>query len=309
MEVLMPGGLPRSLLNDASIIALRCFVAVVETHSFSSAARQLRLAPSSVTKHVKMLEGALGSALVHRTTRLVSVTDAGESFYERCIAILNEIDRAAAMIASERQLGGHLRIVTPPSFAASILGPNLHLFLQDHPAMSVDVIVTSATPNLIRDRIDVAIALENDPKSKLAHMLLAPCTRTLCASPGYIEAHGDLKTPEDLQFHDCIASRFSDLAEDWVLRRRGNWEAINIHSRLLSDNGDLLRQACLMGAGIGNFYRFHVQGDIEAGRLIRVLPDCEVKPKNIYAVLPHRQITRPQAKAFVEFVRNLSLVS
>jgi DNA-binding transcriptional LysR family regulator len=302
----MAGGLPRSPLNDASIIALRCFVAVVQTHSFSSAARQLRLAPSSVTKHVKMLENALGSALVHRTTRLVSVTDAGENFYERCVAILNEIDSAQAMIASERQLSGHLRIVAPPSFAASILGPNLHIFLQDHPAVSVDVIVTSATPNLIRDRVDVAISLENDPKSKLAHMLLAPCSRVLCASPAYIAAHGEPKSPEELQSHDCIASRFSDLAEDWVLRRNGTWEAINIHSRLLSDNGDLLRQTCLRGAGIGNFYRFHVQNDLESGGLKHVLPGFEVKPKNIYAVLPHRQIMRPQAKAFVDFARKLS---
>jgi DNA-binding transcriptional LysR family regulator len=302
-------GLPRSPLNDASIISLRCFVAVVETHSFSSAARQLRLAPSSVTKHVKMLEAALGSALVHRTTRLVSVTDAGESFYERCVAILNEIDNAAALIASERQLSGHLRIVAPPSFAASILGPNLHLFLQDHPAMSVDVIVTSATPNLIRDRIDVAIALENDPKSKLAHMLLTPCSRVLCASPAYIAAHGEPKSPEDLQSHACIASRFSDLAEDWVLRRGGNWDAINIHSRLLSDNGELLRQVCLRAAGIGNFYRFHVQEDLRSGRLVQVLRDFEVKPKNVYAVLPHRQMMRPQAKAFVEFTRALGVAS
>jgi DNA-binding transcriptional LysR family regulator len=256
-----------------------------------------------------MLENALGSALVHRTTRLVSVTDAGESFYERCVAIMNEIDSAAAMIASERQLSGHLRIVAPPSFAASILGPNLHVFLQDHPAMSLDVIVTSATPNLIRDRVDVAISLENDPKSKLAHMLLAPCSRVLCASPGYIGAHGDPKSPEDLQSHDCIASRFSDLAEDWVLRRNGNWEAINIHSRLLSDNGDLLRQTCLRGTGIGNFYRFHVQNDLKSGHLKQVLPSFEVKPKNIYAVLPHRQIMRPQAKAFVEFARQLSVAN
>lgn len=305
----MARGLPRSPLNDASIIALRCFVAVVETHSFSSAARQLRLAPSSVTKHVKMLEAALGSALVHRTTRLVSVTDAGESFYERCVAILNEIDSAAAMIASERQLSGHLRIVAPPSFAASVLGPNLHLFLRDHPAMSVDVIVTSATPNLIRDRIDVAIALDNDPKSKLAHMLLTPCSRVLCASPGYIAARGEPRSLEDLQAHDCIASRFSDLAEDWVLRRGGGWEAINIHSRLLSDNGDLLRQACLRAAGIGNFYSFHVRDDLESGRLLQVLRSFEVKPKNIYAVLPHRQMMRPQAKAFVEFARKLSVAS
>lgn len=302
----MPGGLPRSPLNDASIIALRCFAAVVETQSFSSAARQLRLSPSSVTKHVKMLESALGSALFHRNTRMVGVTEAGEGFYARCVRILAEIDSAAAMVSPNKQLSGHLRIVAPPSFAASILAPNLHSFLLYNPELSIDVIVTSAFPNLIRDRIDVAIALEAEPKSKLAHEVLAPCSRVLCASPEYLAAHGEPRFPEDLLVHECIASRHSELAEGWMLRRNGGWESVVIRSRLHSDNGDLLRQVCLRGGGIGNFYRFHVREDLRTGQLIEVMRDCEVKPKNIYAILPHRQILRPQANAFVEFVRNLS---
>lgn len=305
----MPGGQLRSPLNDASIVALRCYAAVVETQSFSSAARQLRLAPSSVTKHVKMLEAALGSALLHRTTRMVGVTEAGEGFYERCVRILAEIDSAAALISPNKQLSGHLRVVAPPSFAASVLAPNLHLFLREHPALSLDVIVTSATPNLIRDRIDVAISLESEPKSKLAHMILAPCSRVLCASPGYLAAHGEPRTLDELLVHECIASRYSDLAEGWMLRRQGNWETVGVRSRLHSDNGDLLRQVCLRGGGIGNFYRFHVRDDLESGQLIEIMTDFEVKPKNIYAILPHRQILRPQAKALVEFVRKLSRAS
>ena len=301
----MPARLPTSPLNEASIVTLRCFVAVVETQSFSAAARQLRLAPSSVTKHVKMLEASLGGALIYRTTRLVSITEAGEAFYERCVNILSEIDSAAALIVSERQLGGHLRVVAPPSFAASILGPHLHRFLNDHPALSVDMIVTSATPNLVRDRVDVAISLEADPKSKLAHVTLAPCPRVLCASPAYLSERGMPRSIEDLRSHACIASRFSDLAEDWALRRRGNWEVVGIRSRLLSNNGELLRQTCLHGAGVANLYRFHAQEDLETGRLVQVMPGFEVKPANVNAVLPHRQIMRPQAKAFVEFVRAL----
>ena len=285
---------------------MRCFAAVVETQSFSSAARQLRLAPSSVTKHVKMLESALGSALLHRNTRMVGVTEAGEGFYERCVRILAEIDNAAAMISPNKQLSGHLRIVAPPSFAASVLAPNLHSFLRDHPGLSIDVIVTSASPNLIRDRIDVAIALEDEPKSKLAHVVLGPCSRVLCASPEYIESHGEPRTPEELLVHECIASRYSDLAEGWMLRSSGGWERVGIRSRLHSDNGDLLRQVCLRGGGIGNFYRFHVRDDLESGHLVEIMKDCAVKPKIIYAILPHRQILRPQAKAFVEFIRKLS---
>jgi len=299
--------LPNGMLNEASILSLRCFVAVVETQSFSSAARQLRLAPSSVTKHVQLLEKAVNVALVHRTTRRISVTDAGERFYEQCIAILAQIDSAAAVMVAERELSGHLRVTAPPSFAATALGPHIHEFLEDHPGLSVDVMVTSATPDLIRDRIDVAITLQEEPESKLAHFVLAASPRAICASPGYVRRHGMPRRPEDLDRHECISGRFSELAEAWMLRKGGgDWRSVHVRSRLLSDNGDLLRQACLMGAGIGNFYAFHVRADIEAGRLVRVLPDYESKPKNVYAVIPHRQIVRPQTKAFIEFVRALA---
>lgn len=297
--------LPTGMLNNASILSLRCFVAVVETQSFSSAARQLRLAPSSITKQVQLLENALGVALVHRTTRRISVTDGGERFYEQCIAILGQIDSAAAVMVAERALSGHLRVTAPPSFAATLLGPHLHEFLGDHPDLSVDVMVSSATPDLIRDRIDVAITLQEEPESKLAHFLLAESPRALCASPGYVERFGMPEHPRELDHHECISGRFSELAEAWLLRQEGAWQAVHVRSRLLSDNGDLLRQACLMGGGIGNFYLFHVQADLDAGRLVRVLPAYESKPKNIYAVIPHRQIVRPQTKAFIEFAGQL----
>jgi DNA-binding transcriptional LysR family regulator len=298
--------LPNGMLNDASILSLRCFVAVVETQSFSSAARQLRLAPSSVTKQVQLLENALSVALVHRTTRRISVTDAGERFYEQCIAILAQIDSAAAVMVAERALSGHLRVTAPPSFAATALGPHLHEFLAGHPGLSVDVMVSSATPDLIRDRIDVAITLQEEPESKLAHFLLAESPRALCASPGYVERFGMPEHPRDLDRHECISGRFSELAEAWLLRKGGDWQAVHVRSRLLSDNGDLLRQACLKGSGIGNFYLFHVLADLDAGRLLRVLPGYESKPKNIYAVIPHRQIVRPQTRAFIEFVMRLA---
>ena len=298
--------LPTGILNSASILSLRCLVAVVETQSFSSAARQLRLAASSVTKHVQLLENALGVALVHRTTRRVSVTDAGERFYEQCVAILAQIDSAAAVAVAERSLGGHLRVNATPSFAATMLGPHLHRFLTDHPELSVDVMVSSATPDLIRDRIDVAITLQEEPESKLTHVLLAESPRAICASPLYVERFGMPRDPKDLDRHECISGRFSELAEAWILRHgRGDWHAVHVRSRLLSDNGDLLRQACLTGAGIGNFYLFHVKADLDAGQLVRVLPGYESKPKNIYAVIPHRQIVRPQTRAFIDFVRQL----
>lgn len=300
--------LPDGPLNEASILSLRCFVAVVETQSFSSAARQLRLAASSVTKHVQVLEHALKVALVHRSTRRISVTDAGERFYDQCVGILAQVDAAATVMSTERELSGHLRVTAPPSFVASSLGPNLHAFLAEHPGITLDLMVSSATPDLIRDRIDVAITLQEEPISKLAHVLLAPCGRILCAAPAYVARAGLPRTPEDLAHHDCLASRFSDLAETWLLRDGPDeeWRSVHTRSRLLSDNGDLLRLACLSGAGIANFYAFHAQQDLAAGRLIAVLPQVQMKPKNIYAVIPHRQIVRPPTRAFIDFVRRVA---
>jgi DNA-binding transcriptional LysR family regulator len=295
------------MLNNASVLSLRCFVAVVETQSFSSAARQLRLAPSSITKHVQTLEAAVNVALVHRTTRRISVTEAGERFYDHCLTILAEVDSAAAVMVEERELTGHLRVTAPPAFALTILGPNIHLFLDEHPGITVDLIVTSATPDLIRDRIDVGIMLHNQPESKLTHFFLKASPREICASPGYVERHGAPVVPDDLTRHDCLSGRFSDLVEPWYLSADGNHWAVNVKSRLLSDNGDILRRACIAGAGIGNFYRFHVQRDLKEGRLIRVLPDYTSKPKDIYAVVPHRHLVRPQTKAFIEFAKRAIL--
>jgi DNA-binding transcriptional LysR family regulator len=132
----MAAALPNSMLDDASILSLRCFAAVVETQSFSSAARQLRLAPSSVTKHVRLIEKAVNVALLHRTTRRVSVTEAGERFYDQCLAILAQIESAVLEVVAEKELSGHLRVTAPPSVAAAMLGPHIHDFLREYARIS-----------------------------------------------------------------------------------------------------------------------------------------------------------------------------
>ena len=280
---------PNSIMNDINILSIRCFVAVVETQSFSSAARQLRLSPSSVTKHIQAIEKALKNALFHRTTRRVGVTDAGERFYEHCLAILAQIDNASAAVDADN-LSGHLR---------------LHEFMAAHPALSIDVGVSSGAPDLIRNRIDVAISLQQEPQTKLTHFPLTRCTLSLCASPDYIAWRGTPVRPDDLMKHDCLAGRHSDLAESWTLGRKKTWRVVNPRFKLLSDNGDLLRQACLGGAGIGIFYNFHVRDDIRSGRLVPLLTDYELRPRNMFAIIPHRKLIRPQASAFLDFVRSL----
>lgn len=293
------------MLDDAAVMSLRCFIAVVESQSFSSAARQLRVAPSTVTKHVKHLETALKTALLHRSTRRVSVTGPGERFYNECVDILRQIDNATALVVEEQQLSGHLRVTVPPSFAATVLGPSIQLFMEQYPGVSLEIMVTSRVPDLIRDRIDLALTLRHEQASKLTHILLATSAVMLCASPKYIARHGAPAEPEDLKGHICLSSRLIEPASTWVMRRDGDWRSIQVHVKVSSDNGDFLRQACLHGAGIGIFYNFHVRADLESGRLVRVMPDYEVKPLNVYAIVPHRQIIRPLTDAFIKFFLNL----
>ncbi|MBR0859120.1 LysR family transcriptional regulator [Bradyrhizobium liaoningense] len=297
--------LPNQLFNQVSILSLRCFVAVVETQSFSAAARQLTVAPSSVTKQVQLMESAANVALVHRTTRRVSVTEAGERFYEHCLAILNEIDNASVLTGADKQVTGHLRVTAPPAFAGAMLGRHIHAFMEEHPAISIDLSVTSATPDLIRSRIDVAIMLSDQPQSKLTHFCLGSCTPILCASPDYLTHRITPKQLDDLNHLECLSARFSELAASWRLGRQGCWQTVTPHFKLLSDNGELLRQACLGGAGIAALYDFHIQDDLRAGRLVRVLPKFEFASNGVFAIIPHKTIVRPQAKVFIDFVRRL----
>lgn len=291
------------LLNQASVLSLRCFVAVVDSNSFSSAARQLRMAPSSVTKQVQLLERATAAALVHRTTRRISVTDAGEAFYARCVDILEQLEGAIAGISGEQAAGGHLRVTAPPSFASAVVAPGLTRFLDRHPHATVDLCVNSDIPDLVRERVDVAIFIGEELPTKQAQIALAESPQVLCASPDYLRSHGTPQSLNDLGRHRCLCPRFSEVAETWHLRVGNAWKAVRPDAALLSDNGDALRGACLSGAGIGNFYRFHVAEDLAHGRLVEVLPQHPLRPKTIHAILPHRHMIRPLVRGFIAFLQ------
>lgn len=294
-----------SALDHASILSLRTLIAVAEAQSFSAAARQLRLSPSVVTNQILSLERSVGVALFHRTTRRVAITEAGERFYRRCVAIVREIEQTLSAVAPDGVQGGHLRVTAPPSFALSALGPNLATFLARHPQISIDLMVTSAVPNMIADRIDVMFVLREELDSKLPHFRIAPSGRAFCASPDYLARHGSPGTPADLARHRCLANMVAGAAERWTFKVGRTRRQIQVNAQMLADNGEVLRMACLDGAGIGNFYRFHVRDDLDNGRLVEVLGAYQPNSNFIYAVTPHREMVLPQVELFVGFVRSI----
>ena len=292
-------------LDHASIVSLRIFIAVAEAQSFSSAARQLRLSPSAVTNHILALERSLGVALFHRTTRRVAITSAGEHFYYRCKAIIREVDQALSTAAPEAAQRGHIRVTAPPAFSLTALGPNLAEFLARHPKISIDLMVTSAVPNMISERIDVTFVLREELDSKLPHVRIAPSGRAFCASPLYIDRYGSPNTPADLAKHQCLANMVAGAAEPWSIKSGRTRKQVRVPAQLLADNGEVLRMACLNGAGIGNFYRFHVRADLEKGDLVEVLGAYQPHSNVIYAVTPHREMILPHVGLFIDFVRSI----
>jgi DNA-binding transcriptional LysR family regulator len=292
-------------LDAAGILSLRIFVTVAEAQSFSAAARQMRLSPSAVTNHVLSLERMLGVALFHRTTRKVAITAVGGRFYKQSVAILGQVEEALENVVPSQEPLGHLRVTAPPSFAVRVIGPHLGGFLTSHPKVSVDMIVSSAVPNMVADRIDVAILLREEPQGKLSHVPLGSNPRAFCASHEYVARAGTPRTPRDLAKHRCLANMVAGGAEPWSFRMGQEVRQIQVDGPLLSDNGEILRRACLSGTGIGNFYRFHVREDLEHGDLIEVLANYQPDTNRIYAMVPHREMVRPLAQLFIDFVRGV----
>ncbi|WP_188052299.1 LysR family transcriptional regulator [Aureimonas fodinaquatilis] len=290
-------------LDETPLSALRIFRAVVDAEGYSAAARHMKVSVSSVSKTVSALERALGAALLFRTTRKVSVTEAGLRFYEHCLTILKEVDSVA--VAQADGMRGHLRISAPPSVASELLGPGLRSFLAAHPHLKVDLFVTSALPDIVKDRIDVALVLRGWPEVKMANRLVARLSRVLCASPGYLEEKGAPATASDLLQHTCLVSLIGGKADPWVLGRGGRRTAVPIDPVLSCDNGDMLRSACVAGMGIANLYEFYARRDLVSGTLVRVLPQDQQDPVGLYAILPHREIVRSPASALLDHLESL----
>jgi DNA-binding transcriptional LysR family regulator len=269
---------------------LKTFCTVAASGGFSSAARQLGLATSSVTRLVDALEQRLGAVLLNRSTRSVTLTDPGRSYYEMSLRILEQLDAADDEVHDRASgLGGVLSVAAPVTFASMYIAPILPELRARHPRLSLDLRLSDTAANLIDESIDVAVRIGSlDPQANLVARRLAGHERVLCASPAYLEARGLPRHPADLAGHDCLQFVFADNRRVWRLRRRGEIggvdvadlpvEEIHVDSVLQANNGEVLRQAALGGLGVAMLAGWLVQHDLNAGRLVRVLSDYEVNP-------------------------------
>jgi len=294
------------------LAALRAFVAVAESGGFSSASRRLELAASSVVRSVDALEESLGTVLFNRTTRQVTLSDAGTTYYARAKRVLDDLADADASVSDrEGEPSGPLRVSIPVAFGSRLIAPHIASFLVSYPKIELDVRLSDAIVDLVTERIDVAIRLgEAESTADVVSKRIRTFKRCVVASPDYILARGYPALPEALAEHECLRFTYGAEPQVWTFARDANENRVAVRGRLKANNSELLREAAIDGAGIALLPDWLVRADITAGRLTELFAEFESWPNDAQAVvnalyLPNQRGSR-RVGAFIDFVASLS---
>lgn len=280
------------------------FARVVEAGGFSAAARRLDLSKSAVSKQISRLEARLGVRLLNRSTRRISLTEAGRVYYEGCQRTIEAAESAESALGglTERP-SGHLRVSAPMSFGIGHVAPLLGDFLRRYPDITMDLELNDRQVDLIAEGFDLAIRIGELPDSSLVARRLAPSLLLLCAAPSYLERQGIPEQPEDLSDHRCLIYSYGALGNRWRFRGPEADRRVKIAGPLAVNNGEVLAQAAVDGLGIVALPSFIVCDALRSGRLVPVLPDWHLAERAaVHAVYPAARHLSPKIRAFVDFL-------
>ncbi|MDM5178108.1 LysR family transcriptional regulator [Massilia sp. DJPM01] len=284
--------------------AMEIFVEVARLRSFSAAGRRLGLTRAMVSKHIMQLESKLDARLLHRSTREVSLTDAGHAYLAPCVATLEQAREAARAISpAGAELAGALRIQAPSGFGSAWLADALARFNLRHPLLTPSLFVDDALLDPIRHGFDLTIRVGGIPDSSgLAMRRLAPCRGVLCASPDYLARWGMPQTPEQLLDHQCL--HFSHLTDgtSWHFTRGSERRTVRVNAGFTANNGLVLQQAAERGLGIVYNTTFLAWQKLIDGALLPVLPDWELPLNDLSALYPASRQLSPKVRALVDFL-------
>ncbi len=279
------------------------FTRVVETRSFTAAARQSGMSKATVSRQVSMLEARIGVRLLNRTTRTLSLTSAGNRFYAHCRHIVAELSAAEIEV---RRLGsepyGDLRVTACASIGRLHVAPVIGEFLMRYRNVEVDLTLSDRDIGLGDGGFDVAVLTAHRVPENLQSIVLAPCARVVCAAPSYLELHGRPETLDDLREHNCIICAESSDRNSWTLEGPDGLQDAPVNGRLRTDSWEALRMAALSGYGLALIPLFLIDDDLEAGRLCRVLPGHLDPSRSVYAVCSGPAPVSPSVEAFVAFI-------
>jgi DNA-binding transcriptional LysR family regulator len=292
-----------TIIGMDRLTAIKVFVNVVETGSFSAASERLDLSRAAASKYVSQLESHLGGRLLNRTTRHVSLTESGRLYFERCREILHNLEEADGVVTGlAQEPRGTLRISVPTNFASQHLVPLVAKFMQNFPEVKVDMMCSDRHVDLVDEGFDLAVRITNMADSDLIARRLTRCRHAIVASPDYLANKPALKTPEDLKYHDCLLYAFT-AGGIWPFTKDGKDYSVKVSSVFKSNNPDVLTEAAIAGMGIIMLPTFMASDAIRRGKLKMVLEDYDTLEVQIYAVYASRQFLPAKIRVFVDYLK------
>ena len=284
------------LLNDMAL-----FVEVVKAKGFRSAAEVMGMPNSTLSRRISALEKAIGLRLLHRTTRKIELTEAGQIYFERCKRIVDEARLAHEQLGEMlAQPSGVLRASLPVDFAVTYLAPLIAEFAGRYPGITFDFDLTPRRVDLVTEPVDVAIRMGEPPNSNLIARRLARLPRYLYASPRYIELSGEPHQPADLVQHECL--RGPAEVNGWTLHGKGETAEVAVGGRFLLNSVGMIRRLATLDLGIAVLAEEVVADDVASGLLRRVMPEWQAPPISVYAITETRLLPA-KTQRFIEFLR------
>lgn len=280
------------------------FLRVLDLGSISAAARSLDISVAVASKRLQRLERDLGVRLLHRTTRQLRATPEGAALAGQGRMLVEDLEALTASLRQDgSELTGTLRLTTSASFGRLYISPLLAEFIALHPRIQISVHMNDEMVDLVSAGFDLAVRIGNLADSSLVARKLASNRRVLCAAPDYLQRRGMPQTVAELERHECLVLVGGQLREDiWRLTDgAGRESSARVRGPLESNLGEALRDAALAGLGIALHSTWHIDEDLRAGRLVRVLPDYGLS-NGIHAVMPQRRLVPPRVRAFVDFL-------
>ena len=285
------------------LTSLTAFVQVVDAGGFSAAGRKLNMSTTMVSNHIQALEERLGVRLLNRTTRKVSLTEVGRAYYDRATQILTDLEQADEVASAQQSTPrGTLRVHTA-THMVPLIAPAVAEFLATYSEVQVDLRMGEAHVDLMEEGFDVALRMTPPPDSSLIVRKLATWRHVLCCSRAYIDKHGKPEQLADLVERNCMRHVMYPFGDDWqFMDRKGTNASVRVSGRLVTNSGEALRIAALQGVGICLAAGFLVHDDLEAGRLVRLLPEYRPVELSMNVVYQHRHHLSAKVRAFIDML-------
>ena len=285
----------------------RAFLQVAESGSFSAASIKMDVSVATVARQVNSLEAELGVKLMNRSTRALSLTEAGMLYAERIRDVMSDLDALKREVASyQKDVKGLLRVHLRRSVGSQVIVPALPEFMKAHPDVKLEVTLTDERADLVAQGIDVAVWLGELQESRLIARKLSPGNRVICCSPAYAETHGLPKTPQELTEHNCIVYLAKSYDSSWRLTSGGKTTSVEVSGNLKSESSAVLLVSALNGLGLVMLQEAMVRKAITSGELINVFPNYQVSSTNtvvgLYAVYSGRKKLSAKSRAFIDFL-------